>query len=114
MDCLLTEGTCCASIFARHCKMGAACRVCASANFSLNDQKCLKAKNKHMTEETPRRALNKKTKNSGHGLYLGNQMKESTAEFLIMKPIVSCEYFLAVLDRNPIARVVEKSAYFCV
>lgn len=41
-------------------------------------------------------------------------MKGSTAEFLIMKPIVSCKYFLAVPDRNPIARVIEKSAYFCV
>lgn len=41
-------------------------------------------------------------------------MKGSTAEFRVMKPIVTCEYFLAVPDRNPIAGVIKKSAYFYV
>lgn len=41
-------------------------------------------------------------------------MKESTAEFLIMMPIISCKYGLSIPDRNPIARVIKKSAYSCV
>lgn len=60
------------------------------------------------------KCLNNKRKNSGHGLYLGNQIKGSTEEFITMKPIVSCAYFLAIPDRNPIAGVIEQSAYFWV
>lgn len=47
-------------------------------------------------------------------LYFNNQTKGSTAEFLIMTPIISCKYGLSIPDRNPIARVIEKSAYSCV
>lgn len=41
-------------------------------------------------------------------------MKGSTAEFLIVAPIISCKYGLSIPDRNPKARVIEKSAYSCV
>ena len=62
-------------------------------------------KRRHLEE-----SLVRKERNSGYGSYLVNQMKWSAAEFLIRKPIVSCEYFLAVPDRNPVAGVIEKSA----
>lgn len=62
-----------------------------------------------------RRHLNqcliRKEKHSCHGLYFNNQMRDNTAEFLIMTPIISCKYGLSIPDRNPIARVIEKSAY---
>lgn len=87
---------------------GAAHQIRASANFSLNGQRI---KNKHLEEETPKTVFNQKEKHSCHCLYFNNQMRESTDEFLIMMPIISCKYGLSIPDRNPIARVIEKSAY---
>lgn len=58
--------------------------------------------------------LIRKEKHLCRGLYFNNQIKGSTAEFLILTPIISCKYGLSSPDRNPIARVIEKSAYSCV
>lgn len=58
--------------------------------------------------------LIRKEKHLCCGLHFTNQMKGSTAEFLITTPTVSCKYSLSIPDRNPIARVIEKSAYSCV
>lgn len=94
--------------------MGAACQIMVSANFSLNGQSISKPRTNMWKRRHLEQCLIRKEKHSGRGLYFNNQMKGSTAEFLITMPIISCKYSLSIPDRNPIARVTAKSAYSCV